>query len=364
MDYLDWRGDISLEYKPFNAVDNLILSDLAYINMKEIVSSDFEFELSLPALLGNYRIAGLDQEGGSDDPLILLEKAAACDRFKNIRIGGYVNFFDKENVMQMSAVTFKLDDDTIYVAFRGTDKTLVGWREDFNFGFLEETPGQREAVKYLERAISETGCNAYVGGHSKGGNFAVYASAFAPDHIKQHKLLRVFSNDGPGFKMSIINSQKYSSILDKIVKIVPEGSIIGMLLFGKEKMRIIKSLGKGLDQHNPFNWQITRDSFLPAEDLTYSSVVMDVAFDRWVEKLDDDQRGIFISSLFDSIEAAGFTTLPELMANKFAAYNAISKAAKKLDEKNRKIVSDSLKLLASISKDVLWDDAKKKFFKK
>lgn len=364
IDYLNWRGDIPFSCKPFNVVDNLILTELAYVNMDGILSEEFVFDTSLSQLLAKYRVARLTQKGAHNNPIPLLEKAAYCERYQDIRLGGYLNILDETDVIQIAAVTFKLDDATIYVAYRGTDHTMTGWREDFNFGYLSETPGQAHAVTYLENACDATGCRAYVGGHSKGGNFAVYAAAFARSDIKREKLINVFSNDGPGFKKTIVESPEYISITNKIIKTVPEASIIGMLLFGREKFNIIKCDGKGMEQHSPYRWQIFRDSFVPTTDLTYKSAVMDLAFDRWVENLDDEKRGIVITTLFDAIETAGYSTINELLENKITAYNAIAKAAKTLDEEDRKSTIESLKELAAISKDILWDDAKKKFMPK
>lgn len=361
MDYLDWRGDIPFSCKPLNSVDNLIFSELSYVNMDGIISSELRFETTLPALLAKYRVARLDQKGAFNDPIPLLEKAAYCERFRDIRLGGYINILNEKNVIQFSAVTYKIDEDTLYVAFRGTDQTMTGWREDFNFGYLTKTPGQSAAVTYLKNVCDQTDCRVHVGGHSKGGNFAVYAAAFSSDEIKKNRLLNVYSNDGPGFKKSIVNSAEYISITDKIMKFVPEASIIGLLLFGRETFNIIKSEGKGMEQHSPYRWQVFCDSFVPAESFTYRSTVMDEAFDLWVEELDDERRRVVISTLFNAIDAAGFTTLPELMENKLSAYNAISKAAKTLNEDEKKETMEALKRLASISKDVLWDDVKKKF---
>lgn len=361
MDYIDWRGDISLSYSPFNVVDNLILSELAYVNMETIVSSDLDFEYNFAQLLARYRVARLDQMGAHNNPIPLLEKIAYCERFKNITIGGHINYFDEESATQFSAVTYKLDDGTLYVAFRGTDHTMTGWREDFNFGYMTETPGQKKAVEYLEAVCRKHKCKVYVGGHSKGGNFAVYAATYASDDIKNDLLINVFSNDGPGLIKSIVESDEYLAITDKIIKTVPESSIIGMLLFGKEKVNVVASDGKGLDQHSPYNWYVTKDGFVPVEDLTYKSEVLDSVMDEWVEALDKEKRGIVISTLFSAIDAAGYTSMNDILENKLSALNAITKASKSLDEEERKITMDSLKMLASISKDVLWDDAKKKF---
>ena len=224
LDYIDWRGDLTFAQSGFGEVDNLIFSTLVYLKMDGLLPENGAGALTLAALLERYTAAGYDQSYSVNNPLPLLRKAAGSPRFRDVFVTDYVNKIDEAQQLQFAAATFLLPGD---LAFRGTDNTLVGWREDCNFSFLTETPGQTEAVAYVQRAAGRTNGNLLVGGHSKGGNFAVYAAAFC-DTATQSRIALVYSNDGPGFNSAIADSKPNLAVLPKGVKIIPESSLVGI----------------------------------------------------------------------------------------------------------------------------------------
>ncbi len=250
LDYLDWRGDLTFAERPFNEVDNLILSTLAYLKMDGLVPENPAASVAIADLPAKYKAAGYDQTAFFNDPYPLAEKAADTARFKDVRVSRYMSRTEVDEAVQFAAVTFDLGDGTKYVAYRGTDETIVGWREDFNLALLPETPGQSEAVAYVNAVAAETVSPLRLGGHSKGGNFAVYAAAFCEAATKK-RILSVYSNDGPGFLREIADSDAYRSILPRIQKIIPESSLIGILLSGSEPKRVIASAVKGRDAAQP-----------------------------------------------------------------------------------------------------------------
>ncbi len=178
LDYLEMRGDLTFAERPFNEVDNLIFSVLAYLDMHDIVPEEFVFDVSLRKLCKRYLELGYDQSYIVNNPKILLRKIVSCKRFERVRVGGYSHHVSQDEQVQFSCATFMLGDGTAYVGFSGTDDYLTAWREDFNFTFMNSTPGQDEAVDYLNRLGSCTVCPLRLGGHSKGGNFAEYGAAF------------------------------------------------------------------------------------------------------------------------------------------------------------------------------------------
>ncbi len=358
LDYLDWRGDITLRERPFNEIDNLILSCLAYLQMTDLVPGPGGKEtVPLADLPARYERAGYDQSYLVNDALPLLKKAAVSRRFGNVRAGAYVDIVDAEKQLQFSAVTWYLDDDTIYAAYRGTDNTIVGWREDFNLSYMAETPGQQEAVRYLDRMAEETACPIRVGGHSKGGNLAVYAAAFCGAEARA-RLLTAYSNDGPGFNSAISLTEPYQSVLDKVDLIVPESSVIGILLSNKSDKRIVKSTASGPQQHDPYTWLVRGTEFETADALSVSSVFMDETLDRWIGEMSDDQREQLVSVIFDSMNAAGAATLHELNARKWSSYAAILRAVLKTDPVRRGSVLDALRKLAAAGSETAQADAR------
>ena len=233
LDYIDWRGDITFEEKGLNEVDNLIFCEISYLVMDDIERARSDEGMTVAALYEAY--AGLRPRPKliMNDPMPALRKMALSARFRNVIVKRYVNDVNPDEQAQFSAVTFLYKEDEAYVAFRGTDDTLVGWREDFNMSFLSETYGQKAAVEYLNGIAAETSAKLTVGGHSKGGNFAVYAAAFCDADIRENRIERVYSNDGPGFRNEVTDSEGYLAVLPKIVKIIPESSFEALFSLGE-----------------------------------------------------------------------------------------------------------------------------------
>lgn len=357
LDYLKWRGDLDFDVSPFNEVDNLILAELAYSKMDGIVPElDRAETVSIRELCDLYEKRGYKVEGHANDAYPLLREASRSERFAGIQAGAYSNRFDEEKNIQFAAVTFYLPDGSCYVSYRGTDNTLVGWREDFTISYLSETPGQYEAVRYLERIAARTEGPLRVGGHSKGGNLAVYAASFCSEQVKE-RILTVYSNDGPGFNKSVVDSPEYQESLDKVCLIIPESSMIGILLSNKKERKIIKSSVNGVQQHYPYTWEVMGTSFVEAEAQSQTSLFLDETLRRWADALDESQRRNLVSAIFDSMDAAGVQTFTELNARRLSSYNAIFKAVLDMDPSLQKDVLQTARKLAEAGRDVFWEDA-------
>lgn len=341
LDYLPWRGDVPFSACGLNEVDNLIFSALAYLDMSGLTEQPQTVASLCEAYFAADRAAG---DCNPDRPL-LLKAAAESVRFRDVSVCRYVNEVDADRQIQFSAVTFRYLPDAAYVAFRGTDQTIVGWREDFNMSFLKETPGQSAAVAYINQIAAAIPGRLTVGGHSKGGNFAVYAAAFCEPAVSA-RIERVYSNDGPGFRQEITADERYLAILPKTEKIIPESSLVGILLSGMEERRVVKSSAKGMAQHNPFTWCVMGAAFEEADERTKSSLFMDDTLSRWVASLSDDDLRVMLDAIFDSLDASGVKTTKDLQNNPFATYTAFLKAISKVDGRSE-ILSSMQKLFGS-----------------
>ena len=342
-DYLDWR-DIELEKLPFNEVDNLILSRLSYFPFDGVVSTE---PVSLRYAYEQYKKiknkASILQKEDAD----FFPKMAYSKRFGEIKLVNYVNRLDIIQEKQFSAVTVILPDNTIYVSFRGTDDTIVGWKEDFNMSFSECIAAQVDAKKYLQDIAERFSQKIRVGGHSKGGNLAIYASIFAKEEFKG-RIIEVYNNDGPGFHENIINSKEYENMLSIIHTYIPQTSIIGRLLEHKENCEIIKSTQTGIMQHDLYSWQVLGDKFVK-DKLTNASKYIDKTITDWIQDIDNTQREEFINNLFEILNTTQAKTLGELTKNKFETSKAIIKAYTNMDEETKKMMTKTLNSLISIA---------------
>lgn len=339
-DYLAWRGDLPFSVSPFNEVDNLILSMLSFINYSEIASTGI---LGNPVKLSECcrikKERGIQSEnfgkivpGATFD---LFVSAAESKRFSDVFVTYYKEETSIKDTKQFAAVTFILPDNSLFVAYRGTDDSIVGWREDFNLSFTSQTLSQKAAVDYLTNIASVYRGKIRTGGHSKGGNHAVYAAAFAPKAVRD-RIITAYSNDGPGFVSEIISSPEYKEIESRVCTLVPQSSIIGMLLEHTENYSVIESTEKGgLFQHNPFSWTVLGTGFIHLDSLSPKGKRHDEVISGWLSSITPDERRIFTDTLFGVIEATGAKTVTELTTDQFGkiaaavkAYNGLAKETK------------------------------------
>lgn len=350
-DYLDWRGDLSVLCDPFNEVDNLVLSLLAYIDFDGIVPESFQgISVTVQEAAEHFFDSGLYLERDSIGPMMseqtiaFLKKIRNIPRFSGMKLTGYVNHVDREKETQFAAVTVLLPDDTFYAAFRGTDNNIVGWKEDFNMSFLSCVPAQEMALSYLERAAAFLNGEIRTGGHSKGGNLAVYASIFSGREI-QKRILGVYSNDGPGFVEDTVRGAEFGGLKDRIHTIVPKSSIVGMLLGHGEDYEVVDSTQMGILQHAPFSWQVLGPSFVHLEQLTEGSRFADKTLREWISAMDTEQKKKFVDGLFEVVGAAECTTLTELSEDKWKNAVKIAKSWKNFDEDTKKTMQRTVQLL-------------------
>lgn len=235
-DYIQWR-DLSIEKVEFNEIDNLILARLSYFPLDGVVNG--EEEISITEAYEKYE--KLENKGRilQQEDTTLFPILAKSTRFGKMKLTNYINKIDPKQEKQFSAVTILMPDNTIYVAYRGTDNTIVGWKEDFNMSFSELVPAQTDAANYLNNIAYKYKNNIRVGGHSKGGNLAVYAAAFCDTEI-QDRIINVYNNDGPGFCDKIINSKQYQNIIKKVHTYIPQSSITGVIKSSRRNNNIKK----------------------------------------------------------------------------------------------------------------------------
>ncbi len=353
-DYLEWRGDLPLSASGFNSVDSLILSVLSYVPFDGIVSPELGRDgITIAEAAEAFMDSGVKRPGvRNEQDVKLLSALAASDRFGDMRLTGYANSVDLEKEKQFSAVTVLMGRGRAYVAFRGTDLTLVGWKEDFNMSFRCPVPSQEAAAEYMERVAERLRGKFYVGGHSKGGNLAVYASVFATKRTRR-RLLAIYNNDGPGFNASVLERKEYVEMQDRLYAFVPQSSIIGMLLEHAERYTIVHSSQSGLMQHDPYSWSVIGTDFVRMQAVTSKSVFIDQTVKEWVAGMSPEQRERFVDVLYDVIGATEARTLPELTKDWLKSAMALGKSFKDVDDQTKKALIETLGLLFNAARNNL-----------
>ncbi len=338
-DYIDWRGDLRFSEVELCEVDSLILSLISYIPFDGIVPGiDDDGSVTL---LQAMRVIAKQNKGNkkpsfgkflTPELFSLAVRAAKSKRFGGIRASAYVNDIDDERQSQFSAMTFRITKDKYFVVFRGTDDTLVGWKESFNMSFMKTIPSQIAAAHYFERVAYSVDGKIYSGGHSKGGNLAVYAAAKASDAVK-NKIITVYNNDGPGFDREFMSSKEYASVQGRVRTLVPQSSVVGMLLEHEENYEVIKSNASGLMQHTGHTWDVMGGSFIHLDTVTEDSKLIDTKLKEWLNALTLEERERFMDNLYDAVSSLNATTLTELTAERvklIKAWNGLDQKTKNL----------------------------------
>ena len=338
-DYIKWRGDISLKQSEFNRIDNLILSRFSYFPFDTIIKDDEVVTIKeLSERFEKQDPSKLQVLWKYDSELFPL--MGQSKRFGELLATKFVNTFDPEIEKQFSAITILLPDNTLFIAFRGTDDTMVGWKEDFNLSFESHTGSQLSGKKYLEKIAKKYPFRKLrVGGHSKGGNIAIYASAFANSKVKK-RIINVYNNDGPGFCENIIKSPEYQEILPKVHTYIPQSSVIGRLMNHKEKYTIIESTQEGIMQHDLYSWQVLGTDFITVENATDESNFIDKTITEWVSGVKPEERREFIDAVYEILKTTQAQTLSELKATWFKYANAkkMLQSYRNFDEETRKMI--------------------------
>lgn len=344
-DYLNWRGDLSFEQDGFNEIDSLILSRFSYFPFDNIIKDNETVtinELS-KKLDYNNREQFLTKQDADLFPIM-----GKCGRFSNMLVTEYVNDVSEKEEKQFSAISVIMPDDTIYIAYRGTDNTIIGWKEDFNMSFISHIPAQISAVKYLEEISSKYNNKLYLGGHSKGGNLAVYASVYAPNEVKD-KIISVYNNDGPGFNDEVTCSTEYKTAIKKVRTFIPRDSVFGRLLNNDVKYTVVKSSETGIMQHNVYSWQITGNRFVYLKEVSDGSNLVDRVIKEWLAGIDKDKREEIIDIIFSIINSTQVKTIRELKDDWSSNILTMINAYKNIDFESKRMIFETVTALLKVS---------------
>ena len=342
LDYIEWRGDLPINAVPLCEADALVFSRAAYLPLEGLLGEE-----DGPTPLGAL-YARLSEQfaNGEKKQLIkgdesLCRLMSAAPRYSGLGAARYVNMRDPVAEKQFSAVTFVLPGG-ICVAFRGTDGTVLGWKEDFNMSFSDTVPAQTEAVRYLERSAALFGGEIRVTGHSKGGNLAVYAAAFCAPSVRE-RIVAVRSHDGPGFSDKIANTPEYMRIIPRVKSFLPQSSVVGMLMEHREETTIVKSTERALMQHDLYSWCVRGGGFVTADEFTEMSRFVDDTLKRWVCEMPAPLREKMVEAVFKVIGSGGAVATKDILAGRHSV--AMLRAYASLDAESRRVVAEGFRVL-------------------
>ena len=362
MDYISWRGDLSFEQSQFNEVDNLILACFSYVNLDGIPAVTKQKGIGLKKLTEEFMKLHTMKELEADKSFIRLAPFMMMEMAKSARFGkcvvrNYVNDIVTEAEQQFAAMEIVLEDGTSYVSFRGTDDTIIGWKEDFNLS-TGVVPAQKRAIEYLQKISEHTDGMLRVGGHSKGGNLAIYGSVMCKS--AHEKILEIYSNDGPGFSREFQELSEMKEMMPKIIRIIPEYSIIGTLLEHEKEPVIVASSSKGLLQHDGFSWEVQGPALVRRDSLNKTALRFIEILHKWIDGIDMEQKRLLIEDLFATLQASGYENLSEVQSGGLKSLAAMVKRVEKFAPESRGMMQELLTAICGGWLEQLQADTKDK----
>lgn len=310
LDYIDWRGDLSIQAVPVNEIDKYIFACIGKPDFTGIIPRDNSTTVSIKEASDAYFATHNDADDklgliASSKTLPLLRKAAEAERYADVKLSGFINKVIVEKTEQFSALTVQSPDGVNYISYRGTDDTIVAWKEDCELAVLDTVPAQRDALKYLEWAAKAYEGPLVVCGHSKGGNLAVYASCMASEAV-QERIIEVYNYDGPGFMEPFFENEGYKRMEKKIRTVVPYKSIVGMLLNQAGALDVIQTEENvGIGGHDGCTWEVCRGRFGHCEELSDMSKIFRAAIAEALDNMDAAERGELVDEIFDVLTSTG-----------------------------------------------------------
>lgn len=358
MKYIEIKGNLKLKEETINEVDKIILTRLSYLPFKEITLNRKDSIENISNKMKDIDIEKFIWKADKD----FIVKLGKTKRYKNLKISDYKEIFDFNAEKQFAAVTIWLPYRVKYVSFRGTDMSLVGWKEDFNMSFMKDIPSQKEAVNYINKIGKKYFGKLIVGGHSKGGNIAIYSAVFCEDKIKR-KIIEVINADGPGFDKTIVTTENYLRMLERINTYIPQSSIIGRLLEHEDNYEIVYSTQKGLMQHDIYSWQVDGNNLKRIQKLTNDSKFVNNVVRSWLQNTSLKQRENFVNIIYDVLISAKIKDFNEFGTDTLKKITTVIKSYNNIEKEDRKEIEEMFKLLLESIISTIKEETKTKLNK-
>ena len=357
LDYINKYGDYSFDDREFNEVDNVILSVLSYIDFDGIVFN--KNKISIKKAGDNYfKIHSKKEKNitGVRNAIDIFKSIYNKKRYCDLLLYNYVYIGDDSR--QFSVLSIDINSDTTYISFEGTDQLISGWEEDFKMSYIFPVEAQKQAIRYVNRYFTFSGKKIIIGGHSKGGNLAMVAGMCC-NFIVRNKIISIYSNDGPGLRKIELDSNKYNRIKDKYIHIIPNYSIVGLLLRHGNDYRVISSNKKSIYAHSVLSWEVNDNKFKDSK-LSDMSRVLDNSMSLWLDKYNYENREVFVKSLFDIFRECNIDNLIQIMDNNRLIIDIIKKS-NNLTNEDKKMILDFISVFLNCFKDYEIEKIKNKF---
>ena len=264
-DYLRNYGSVSFTELPFNAVDSFALCQSFYLPVEKVYKNLNKDDVTLRELyMKSFELRGSRHKAVgvilSRQISIRAVELARSARFGGAKVTDFSEVFATQPAIQFCAMTLQLDDGTTAIVFRGTDDSIIGWKEDVDLLVKKSMPSHQLALDYLEKAAANSTGDIVLCGHSKGGNLALWAALQSKDATRA-RIKGLYNLEGPGFyNYHLFHTPAYKDLLDRYYHIIPHGAFIGVMLAHDDDYEVVKSsFPSGPFQHDLTSWMVEED---------------------------------------------------------------------------------------------------------
>ncbi len=313
--YVDDYGCYTFQDVSFNEVDNAVMSAISYVNLDGIVSKNRFHKITI----GEAGKIYFEKHSKKEKQVLAVREAVKLfniikdtERYKNLYLYNYA--YESGDAEQFSAITIEISNKLVYVSFEGTDHLVSGWKENFMLSYQFPVLSQRRAIDYVNKHFLFRGNDIILGGHSKGGNLAMVAGMYANFWVRD-KIIKIYNNDGPGLLLEQISSKYYKNVENKMIHIIPNYSMVGLLLRHEDNYVVVRSARKSIYAHDMFTWVVRGKEFEKCELSSFSKALDDKLI-HWLNKYDRKTREEFVVSLFDVFDKVGVYSLVDIMEKK------------------------------------------------
>lgn len=350
IDYMKEYGKFSLSEEPFNEVDSVVLCQIGYLNYSKFIPGFEEDKpsVSLKSITERKDFSELFEGYWYEkDNRELIRAVVSSARFGEIKLNKFININNEETDAQFGALTYILPDKSVYICFRGTDISILGWKEDMKLAYSRPVRSQELSIAYLNSIAGTFNGNFRVGGHSKGGNLSIYAVLNAREDVKE-RVLAIYDHDGPGFRPEIVNAGELKAISPMIHKVIPKLSIVGILLESELDYDVIASSAPGVSQHNTYTWKVKGNAFQRVRNFRGKTKPGDRAINDWILTLSEEEVDIFIDTAYSLLTVNDASNLFDLIEKPKDSVSSAYGILKDLSPKERRVLSGIGRRLISI----------------
>lgn len=359
IDYLEKVENLTFDQEPLNILDKVCINEIGYLTYEKwLTSSDLKKPINLHDFAEGKELNPDYSFMVTKERVELAEAMVRSRRFASLSLSNYRSVLDKEVEKQFAAMIFSLPELGYHqLVFRGTDDSVIGWKEDFQLTYSREIPAHRSAMTFLEDHLPNLSGRITVSGHSKGGNLALYSAVQSSTSLRE-KIAELLLLDSPGLMKSLLEKPSYQELKAKMIVIRPQDSVVGVMLYWDRPAQLVAAEGIGFAQHNALTWEVdlTTNDFVYEDQPTELSQRLEETFQEWIETLPNQELKQVCDLVFDTILDSGIESLDDIGIQALPQIGQMLQEFGNLSDKQKKVLQDGFNQLLWI----FWKSGNKK----